>query len=76
MKATLVFIFGSNLKTKTLLRPRPKLNIIEFDIGFSIEFDIDLNKPACCSVRLETFFCWSRLHTVQLYNTELHASLW
>ena len=26
MKGTLVFIFGPNLKTKTLLRPRPKLN--------------------------------------------------
>ena len=26
LKATLVFIFGPNLKTKTLLRPRPKLN--------------------------------------------------
>ena len=26
MKATLVFIFGPNLKTKTLVRPRPKLN--------------------------------------------------
>ena len=26
MKVTLVFIFGPNLKTKTLLRPRPKLN--------------------------------------------------
>ena len=28
MKATLVFIFGPNLKTKTLLRPRPKPNNI------------------------------------------------
>ena len=28
MKATLVFIFGPNLKTKTLLRPGPKLNNI------------------------------------------------
>ena len=26
MKVTLVFIFGPNLKTKTLLQPRPKLN--------------------------------------------------
>ena len=26
LTATLVFIFGPNLKTKTLLRPRPKLN--------------------------------------------------
>ena len=26
MKAALVFIFGPNLKTKTVLRPRPKLN--------------------------------------------------
>ena len=26
LKATLVSIFGPNLKTKTLLRPRPKLN--------------------------------------------------
>ena len=26
MKATLVFIFGPNLKTKTLLQLRPKLN--------------------------------------------------
>ena len=26
MKATLVFIFDPSLKTKTLLRPRPKLN--------------------------------------------------
>ena len=26
LKATLVFIFGPNLKTKTLLQPRPKLN--------------------------------------------------
>ena len=26
LKATLVFIFGPNLKTKTLLRPRPKPN--------------------------------------------------
>ena len=30
MKATLVFIFGPNLKTKTLLRPRPKLNNNKF----------------------------------------------
>ena len=29
LKATLVFIFGPNLKTKTLLRPRPKLNKME-----------------------------------------------
>ena len=33
MKATLVFIFGPNLKTKTLLRPRPKLNNSETDIS-------------------------------------------
>ena len=26
LKATLVFIFGPNLKTKILLRPRPELN--------------------------------------------------
>ena len=29
LKATLVFIFGPNLKTKTLFRPRPKLNNME-----------------------------------------------
>ena len=29
MKATLVFIFGPNLKSKTLLRPRPMLNKIQ-----------------------------------------------
>ena len=28
-KAILVFIFGPNIKTRTLLRPRPKLNNIE-----------------------------------------------
>ena len=26
LKANLVFMFGPNLKTKALLRPRPKLN--------------------------------------------------
>ena len=29
LKATLVFIFGPNLKARTLLRPRPKLNNFE-----------------------------------------------
>ena len=37
LKVTLVFIFGPNLKTMTLLRPRPKLNNIGgLEIGVEI----------------------------------------
>ena len=33
LKASLVFIFGLNLKTRTLLRPRPKLNNIQLPVA-------------------------------------------
>ena len=35
LKATLVFILGPNLQTRTLLRPRPKLNISIFLLKLS-----------------------------------------
>ena len=34
LTATLVCIFGLDLKTKTLLRPRPKLNNIDVEFIF------------------------------------------
>ena len=44
LKATLVFIFGPNLKTKTLFQPRPKLNKI---YNISLKMTIYYNKFVC-----------------------------
>ena len=44
LKATLVFIFGPNLKTKTLFRPRPKLNKI---YTISLKMTIYYKKFVC-----------------------------
>ena len=44
LKATLVFIFGPNLMTKTLLRPRPKLNNITCQQKGSYTLDLIENQ--------------------------------
>ena len=45
MKANSVFIFGPNLKTKTLLRPRPKQNKIT-TLSQNYKNDFFLTHPA------------------------------
>ena len=53
LKATLVFIIGPNLKTNTLLRPRPYLNNCEA-LYLSLKYNHNNNSQSKCSYWLDT----------------------
>ena len=66
MKATLVFIFGPNLKTRTLLRPRPKLD----NIPISVQQDKHVALSGTIVSRFVTISLFSKLHIFSDYISQ------
>ena len=64
LKATLVFIFGPNLKTKTLLRPRPKLNNSQIIQEFFLD---NMKNTYFCPMEVEKNY--SKIDFISTVNT-------